>query len=174
MPLLCSSLLEEISVNGRGMHWFDEWVHICGSTGGQCAVWCEELFLWLELDNKAFSSERPTVRITAQLKAADVYIFTSSLSWGEGCLRAIFNVSKCILRCVMSTCTQKSVCLLNYKCLSKPDVDVRSWKDSPICTNWRVRRCTLSHSHRSRLVHMQPMCPPVYKTFNLAHIISLK
>lgn len=56
--VLHCSLLEEISVNGRGMHWFDEWVHICGSTGGQCAVWCEELFLWLELTNKAFSSER--------------------------------------------------------------------------------------------------------------------
>lgn len=55
---LSCSLLEEISVNGRRMHWFDEWVHISGSTGGQCAAWCEKLFLWLQLDNKAFSSKR--------------------------------------------------------------------------------------------------------------------
>lgn len=74
---LCCSLLEEISVNGRGMHWFDEWVHICGTTGGQCAVWCEKLFLWLELDNKAFSSK--TARITAQWKATTDFIFPNCL-----------------------------------------------------------------------------------------------
>lgn len=81
--VLCCSLLEEISVNGRGMHWFDEWVHICGSTGGQCAVWCEELFLWLELDNKAFSSKRTLQESQlSEMLAQMLFFLTLSLSRG--------------------------------------------------------------------------------------------
>lgn len=95
---LCCSLLEEISVNGRGMHWFDEWVHICGSTGGQCAVWWEMLFLWLELHNKAFSFKRRLQRITVQWMAIRDAIFSHWLYLEDNSLAAwhfIYIFSKC-------------------------------------------------------------------------------